>query len=400
MTYALGEVLGCGGMGQVYASRDRSGRKVAVKRVHDALALDARFVFRLIEEATLMRLVDHPNVVRAVDLDARDGLPVLVMDHAPGEQLGDVVAFGDPLPIHRIATIAAQLLAGVAAIHDAGVVHGDLKSSNILVDELDVVTIIDFGLARRLGERYRCHHLIGGTPAYMAPELIDGAEPTISSDLYAAATVVYELLTATTPYTGHVTTVLARQLAASIEPPSKRAPDRSITAEVDRVLRRALSRSPTARPKTVRAFARELDGALATMVAPPSPRLARGSLPPRQHLQARGSGVHVAAPREPAIADILHDARSLAARGDLASAATTLELALAHLPPNSAGEAWRIETELVALRLKLGQPEAARRIALCAFRRAIHSGSPIAATQTLRLVERHARTPNDLGGRG
>src|SRR5688572_9968820 len=117
--YVLGELLGCGGMGQVHASRDHTGRPVAVKRIHDALALDERFVDRLVEEAALLGEVDHPNVVRAIDHGARDGLPFLVMSHAPGEPLGDVIAYGDPLDIDRIATIAAQILAGLAAIHDA-----------------------------------------------------------------------------------------------------------------------------------------------------------------------------------------------------------------------------------------------------------------------------------------
>src|ERR1043165_2702693 len=102
------------------------------------------------------------------------------------------------------------------------------SSSNALVDEVNIVTIIDFGLARALSTPPDPDEQVAGTPAYMAPEMISGEYPTISGDVYAAATIVYEMLTGTTPYSGHASTTLARQLSEPVEPPSLRAAGRCI----------------------------------------------------------------------------------------------------------------------------------------------------------------------------
>ena len=99
----------------------------------------------------------------------------------------------------RITGITSQLFDGLIAIHDAGVIHADLKASNILIDELDRVTIIDFGLARVAHDPLTDDEIFGGTPAYMAPELLAGNAPTAASDIYAAGVVLYELLAGSSP---------------------------------------------------------------------------------------------------------------------------------------------------------------------------------------------------------
>src|SRR4051812_10536510 len=191
--YQLGEFLGQGGMGQVHAARHRSGRAVVIKRVRSTLSSDQLLAARLTDEARLLRAVSHPNVVRALDHGiGHDGRPFLVMDRAHGTPLYDVIAARGPLPHERLAAIASQLFAGLAAIHAAGIIHADLKSNNVLVDEVDIVTIIDFGLACTVSASPDTSDLIAGTPAYMAPEMIAGAYPTIAGDVYAAATIVYE----------------------------------------------------------------------------------------------------------------------------------------------------------------------------------------------------------------
>src|ERR1700759_3766340 len=172
--YQLGELLGRGGMGQVHAARHRSGQQVAIKRVRNTLAIDRMLLDRLEDEARLLRSVSHPNVVRGLDNGTDDeGMPFLVMDRAHGTPLNLVISEHGPLPRERMIAIAAQLFAGIAAIHDAQIVHADIKSHNILVDEVDIVTIIDFGLARAMAKSDdSLDGLVAGTPAYMAPELI------------------------------------------------------------------------------------------------------------------------------------------------------------------------------------------------------------------------------------
>src|SRR5262249_10570914 len=140
----------------------------------------------------------HPNVVRLFDHGiGHDGRPFLVMDRVHGTPLYDVITARGPLPLERLAAIASQLLAGLAAIHAAGIVHPDLPSSNALADEVDIVTIIDFGLARAMSASPDTADPFAGTPAYMAPERSAGGLPTLAGDVYAAATIVYEMLTAT-----------------------------------------------------------------------------------------------------------------------------------------------------------------------------------------------------------
>src|SRR5262249_45824468 len=150
-------------------------------------------------EARLLRNISHPNVVRAIDEGTDpNGLPFLVMDRAPGTPLNQLIIERGPLLREQVVTIASQLFAGLTAVHQAQIVHADLKSHNILVDEVDIVTIIDFGLARAVTSEP--DGLIAGTPAYMAPELIAGETPTVAADIYALATVIYEMLTGTTPF--------------------------------------------------------------------------------------------------------------------------------------------------------------------------------------------------------
>ena len=422
--YQLGELLGQGGMGQVHAARHRSGRAVVIKRVRNTLSSDQLLAARLADEARLLRAVSHPNVVRVLDHGiGHDGRPFLVMDRAHGTPLYDVITARGPLPLERLAAIASQLLAGLAAIHAAGIVHADLTSGNALVDDVDIVTIIDFGLARAMSESLDTADQIAGTPAYMAPEMIAGASPTLAGDVYAAATIVYEMLTATTPYSGHISTILARQLCEPVESPSQRAPGRRISPAIDRVMLRALDRSPDARYPSVTAFAEALDAALAgrpeptiaagsglwrnptlrglALTRPPAPFAA--SLPPRTACpEPQDVGQHAIATSQhlanAIISKALAAAHQLIDGHRLAEAAQVLEAARAALAPAVDADApdctgaWRLETVLAALYDTTGKQDRARRMALVAYRHAVRSGCPLAEARARELVDRLVRS--------
>ena len=274
--YQLGELLGRGGMGQVHVARHKSGKIVAIKRVRNTLQEDRLVVDLLGDEARLLATVSHPNVVRAVESGTDDhGRPFLVMDRAAGTPLHEILATRGPMPRDRLVTIAGQLFAGLAAIHAAGIVHADLKSHNVLVDDIDIVTIIDFGLARPIGladDPDAPLGMIAGTPAYMAPELLGGGAATVATDIYAAGAIVYEMLTGTTPFAGSPTAILTRQLTEEVEPPSRRAPKRAINAALDSVLLCALDPTPGER------FVDAHSMAAAFSAATGQRRLARGSV--------------------------------------------------------------------------------------------------------------------------
>ena len=399
--YQIGPLLGRGGMGQVHLARHRSGRLVAVKRVRNTLARDPLVVDRLLDEARLLRTVSHPNVVRALDhgTDA-EGMPFLVMDRAPGTPLNELINAHGPLPPERLAAISAQLFAGLTAIHDARVVHADLKSHNVLVDDVNIVTIIDFGLARVVTKTTTTSGLIAGTPAYMAPEMIAGASPTVTGDVYAAGAIVYEMLTGTTPFSGQISTILTRQLSEPVEPPSLRAPGRGISSAVDRVVLRALDVSPELRFQTVPELAAAFRAAFDNQLDA-EPMLAIGSDFRAEHATERRPTpvVHHATERltdrtDRIISLALSSAQRLIEDRRVTQAIDELETTLAALAPAHdteipvCADVWRIETVLAALYETLGKQERARRMALVAYRHALKTGCALAEDRAGVLVDR------------
>ncbi|MEO7092179.1 MAG: serine/threonine-protein kinase, partial [Polyangiales bacterium] len=349
--YEVGDLLGRGGMGQVHLARHRAGPLVAIKQVRDTLSFDPLVCDRLANEAGLLRRVRHPNVVRAVDSGHDDnGAPFLVMDRAHGTPLDAVLAKTGALPIERVAVIARQLLGGLAAIHAAGVVHADVKSSNIMIDDEDHIVIIDFGLARA-PSRMDLKGLIAGTPSYIAPEVITGESPAFAADIYGAGAVLYELLTGELPFRGPTAVVLTRQLHDVVQAPSERAPLREITAEIDAVVLRALARDPGARFASMGELADALDHAFA--VAPLAPSIDLLELTATRDFWG---GVTTArpAPAAPATDAIIDGAlervRASLESHDRRGAIHIIETTLAELQPHIDAEltpmAWRLETVL------------------------------------------------------
>jgi serine/threonine-protein kinase len=259
----LGDLLGAGGMGRVFAAEDSKHAPVAVKVLHEVLASDPIMVDRFLDEGRAAQRVTHRNVVRVFDHGmSAAGTPFLVMERVPGIPLGSLIQREGSLPFFRIRAIAAQIFAGLAAIHRAGLVHGDLKSDNILVDESDRVTIIDFGLARTPGTRpaFGDDQMLTGTPEYMAPELIRGEPISTASELYAVGVILYEMLTGSTPGGGGTTTaIFERHLSDELVPPTLRCPDRTIPVSLEAVILRALDKDPAARHLNADIFATAVD---------------------------------------------------------------------------------------------------------------------------------------------
>jgi serine/threonine protein kinase len=211
--------LGRGGMGEVYLAEERAlGRYVAVKVLRRAPTDD------WVAEARVISGLHHPAVVALHRIGTVGSVPYLVYELVPGIPLSRAPL---PMPLRRALAVARNLATAVAVLHRASVVHGDVKPSNVMIapDPVrrgnDVVTLIDFGLARRLGmEPFRG----AGTPTYMAPELRDGALPSPATDAYALGLVVLELLTGQrdvralrTPYALPADTADAAQLISAVE---------------------------------------------------------------------------------------------------------------------------------------------------------------------------------------
>ena len=405
--YARRGLLGKGSMGEVYASEDSAGHTVAVKQVRRTMSMDPAMIERLANEARLLGRVMHHNVVRMVDDDGDvDGDPCLVMNFVPGITLAQLLDREAPLRVGRAFAIAAQILTGLDAIHDAGVVHADIKSNNVLVGEQDRVTIIDFGLARALSRDDISESMLQGTPAFMAPELATGSPPSVASDLYAVGIIVYEMLTGTTPFAG-ATDVLEAHRHDLVTPPSARAPEGTVSAAVDHVVLRALEKDPQARFATAREFAAALDAALvgewltatvdlrATVELPARP-VTREDVRPTKEWAHKQPAIAVRPPAETVhdkITATLDRAGRLIESHDLLRAIAALEAGLAPLAYGPGtdeldAEAWRIESVLAALYDSVGNKGRAKQFALAAHAHALAVGCPIAAARTQAVLGR------------
>lgn len=196
----LGDVLGEGGMGTVFAARDlRLGRDVAVKVLAPELAGDAESRARLQREARTLAQVSHPNLVTLLDAGEVDGECYLVMERVHGGPLSDAL----PLPREKAVKLLLEVCEAVGAAHRLGVVHRDLKPQNILVDEHGHAKVTDFGIARAVeggGEPVTRAGGVMGTPAYLAPEALQGAAPDPRADVFSLGVVLYQTLTGKLPH--------------------------------------------------------------------------------------------------------------------------------------------------------------------------------------------------------
>lgn len=265
--YELIAPLATGGMGGVYlASHVTSGERVALKVLDPIFANHAEVVSRLYSERTISVRAAHPGLVqiRAASRSS-DGVPYLVMEYLDGRTLASIP--GD-LEIVSIIGLGAQIAGALAALHEAGVIHCDVKPENVLVlrdrmwGTLPQVKVIDFGVSRAIDEPAGDEPSVAGTPAYMAPEQWRG-EPEPASDVYSLGCVLYELLTGDTPFEGS----LPQLMLAHIERRPARPTwlRRGVPVELERVILRALSKEPALRP-TMRELADELGDLADSMV--------------------------------------------------------------------------------------------------------------------------------------
>lgn len=269
--YVLRDRIGRGGMSSVFlADQPALERTVAIKVLHAELARNPAGARQVHVEAVAASRVRSPHCVGVIDCGALpDGTPYIVMEYVPGRALGRILAEQD-IPLARAVELFEQVLSALGAIHGSGIVHGDVKSENIMVEQIggaEHVTLIDFGLARIAGEPVRSDPepgvtMIVGTPEYMAPELTRGEPTTHASDLYAAGVILYELLTGTTPFGGGAAIEIAvRHVHEAVVAPSRHRPDRDIPAAFDDLVLRALDKRPEARFPDAATFARELRAA-------------------------------------------------------------------------------------------------------------------------------------------
>ena len=270
--YRILGLLGRGGMGEVYQAYDTTlDQSVALKFLPQATTEKA-LLERFRGEVRIARQVSHPNVCRVYDLGEADGMPFISMEYVDGEDLRSLLRRIGRLPGDKAVEIARRLCAGLAAAHAKGVLHRDLKPANIMIDSQGQVQILDFGLAA-IADEIEERDFGSGTPAYRAPEQLEGREVTVRSDIYSLGLVLFEMFTGRRAFDGP---------GERSAPPNATSVVQDIDPGVEKVIRRCLEPNPVERPASALDVARALPGGdpLAEALAAgetPSPEMVAGS---------------------------------------------------------------------------------------------------------------------------
>jgi eukaryotic-like serine/threonine-protein kinase len=265
--YELGDEVGEGGMATVFRARDRElRREVAIKVLFPHLAKRPEIVRRFQREARAAATLEHENILRIYDVggssadDAQDGgdPPFIVMELVRGRALLAEIEQRGPMFAEVVACIGALLADALAAAHAAGIIHRDVKPSNVLVSHDGRLLLADFGVARLETEDSLVTRTgaVLGTPAYMSPEQAIGDTATAKSDLYSLGATLYQLATGTLPFTGSQAKVLAQLQAGALEPAVKRRAE--VGPDLSRAIDRMMTLDPNARPDTATSVAAEL----------------------------------------------------------------------------------------------------------------------------------------------
>jgi eukaryotic-like serine/threonine-protein kinase len=257
--YAVGEMLGSGGMAVVYRARDRElDRDVAIKVLAEHLAMDAEFRERFLREGKLAGSLSHPNVVNVYDAGEVEGRPFIVMEHVEGLTLADELRARRRFAPDEAVELISQACAGLHHAHEHGLVHRDIKPRNLLLRPDGLLKIADFGIARAVGgTQLTASGTVLGTAVYSAPEQASGEQVTTAADIYSLGAVLYELLAGRPPFTFETLPELVlKQRTGRVDSLRKQVPD--VPRQLDEAVLRCLAPEPTARPASAEALAREL----------------------------------------------------------------------------------------------------------------------------------------------
>jgi len=277
--YKIIRELGRGAMGVVYHAIDPNiGRPVAIKTINLGAVLkpdeQERMRERLFREARSAGILSHPGIVTIYDVEQQGDVAYIAMEFVDGPTLDQMLSAPGPLTPERIFSVLGQTSAALDYAHGKGIVHRDIKPANIMVAADGTAKITDFGIAKiTAAEQFTMTGSIVGTPHYMSPEQVQGQTIDGRSDQFSLAVIAFEMLTGEQPYTGeHLTTVVYKIVAE--EPPMPHLINPSLSAPIERALRRGLAKKPDARYGTCAEFVAALEAACAA--TPEWEAMARG----------------------------------------------------------------------------------------------------------------------------
>ena len=251
--FEIVEYLGQGGMATIYkAHQTNLDRFVALKVIHPVLKDDQAFLNRLKREASIIAKLNHPNIVTVYDYSEFDGIPFLVLRFIDGKTLKAVLQ-QQKLGTTQILRIIRPVADALSYAHSRGVLHRDVKPSNILIDNEGHVYLTDFGLARiaHSSESTSSHDMMIGSPHYLSPEQAKSEPVDARTDIYSLGIVLFEMFTGKVPFSAETPygTILAQINQA---PPAPRTINPKVPAAVEQVIQKALAKDPKDRYASIR----------------------------------------------------------------------------------------------------------------------------------------------------
>jgi eukaryotic-like serine/threonine-protein kinase len=271
--YLIHDELGHGGMGRVFKALDRQVNEiVALKVLRPEIGLDEKMIERFRNELKLSRRIAHKNVCRIFDLGTCEGVTFIIMEYVDGDNLKSIIRMMGPLSAARALTLAGQVCDGMAEAHRLGIVHRDLKSSNIMVDRGGSARVMDFGIARSVESKGLTDRgTMIGTPEYMAPEQIEGRDVDNRADIYSLGVILFEMMTGRVPFEGHTPLGVA-MMHKTARPPDPRALNPQTPEALTAVIARCLEKEPPARFQKVEDLASEVHGIAEAIAGGGKPR--------------------------------------------------------------------------------------------------------------------------------
>lgn len=260
--YYIESLLGEGGMGRVYKATDTVlGRQVAIKSLNTALTIQPSFLERFKNEAKTLARLAHPNIAVLYNYLKEGNDYYMVMEYVEGENLDELTKRNKTLPCEVIIPLMVQALEGLEHAHKKGVLHRDIKPANLMLTPENMVKLMDFGIAKvsdsaKLTQTSR----IIGTLEFLAPELIEGNEPSPASDIYAAGVTMYEMLTGKLPFAGKSDYMLMQEIVKE-KPAAPVNFNTNTPAALSDIILKALEKKPGDRFESAAAFSKELQTA-------------------------------------------------------------------------------------------------------------------------------------------
>ncbi|RYY61584.1 MAG: serine/threonine protein kinase [Chitinophagaceae bacterium] len=253
--YQIGSHLGQGGMGTVYRATDIIlGREVALKMLHTPMMSQPQVLERFKKEAQVLARLLHPNIAVIYNLIEQDQQHFMVMEFVEGKDLDGLLKQHRVLPPMAVVTAFIQALEGLHHAHKKGIFHRDIKPSNLILTPDGTVKLMDFGIAKVAGEqRLTQVNRVIGTVEFLAPELIEGKDPSAASDVYAAGMTMYELLCGRLPFENNTDYNLMQEILKK-KPVSPDKLNASVPAPLAAIVMKALEKKPEHRFADAKAF--------------------------------------------------------------------------------------------------------------------------------------------------